>query len=292
MAMRRFYFPAPKKLGGRKKRIYLIITAVLLVLLAFFAALLLRSANDQRTKVYILKGRESYETGDYENALLYLRRANADEKDIEAQILMADCYEAMGNYPRALETLRKLNTADPVVSGRIQAIEQRKMQEVQKQIVTVGGAELEIGTQTATLDGLGLTDLDLHDLRVLYALDRLSLQNNQLTDITALSELKGLDELDLAGNHIRDIGPLTDLSGLRVLNLDGNPLENTESLTSLRYLTSVSLVDTGIDRETVQTLAQSLPNCAIRFGSSEEIQMQLAGDVFNIKTSELAPLKT
>ena len=288
MAMRRFYFPAPKKLGGRKKRIYLIITAVLLVLLAFFAALLLRSANDQRTKVYILKGRESYETGDYENALLYLRRANADEKDIEAQILMADCYEAMGNYPRALETLRKLNTADPVVSGRIQAIEQRKMQEVQKQIVTVGGAELEIGTQTATLDGLGLTDLDLHDLRVLYALDRLSLQNNQLTDITALSELKGLDELDLAGNHIRDIGPLTDLSGLRVLNLDGNPLENTESLTSLRYLTSVSLVDTGIDRETVQTLAQSLPNCAIRFGSSEEIQMQLAGDVFNIKTSELA----
>ena len=128
MAMRRFYFPAPKKLGGRKKRIYLIITAVLLVLLAFFAALLLRSANDQRTKVYILKGRESYETGDYENALLYLRRANADEKDIEAQILMADCYEAMGNYPRALETLRKLNTADPVVSGRIQAIEQRKMQ--------------------------------------------------------------------------------------------------------------------------------------------------------------------
>lgn len=288
MAKKGLYFPSLKKFEGRKKKIYLIITAVLLVLLGFFAAVLLHSANERRTKEYVLKARESYETGDYENALLYLRRAGTDEGDTEAQLLMADCYEAMDNYPRALETLRKLNTADPVVSGRIQAIEQRRMQEAQKQIVTVGGTELETGTQSAMLAGLGLTDLDLRGLTVLYALDRLSLQDNQLTDIAALSELKGLDELDLSGNRIRDIGPLTELSGLRVLNLDGNPLEDAERLTSLRYLTSLSLVDTGTDSETVQTIAQALPNCAIRFGTSEEKQMRLATDVFNMNASELA----
>ena len=139
----------------------------MLLILAVVAIVLLHSANDRRTAEYPQKASDSYETGDYENALLYLRRADTDESNTEVLLLMADCYEAMGNYPRALEILRRMNTADPVISGRIQAIEQRKLQEAQKQHILIGGMELESDTQSVALDGLGLTNTDLQALRVL-----------------------------------------------------------------------------------------------------------------------------
>ena len=287
MAGRKESVPEDRRLKYRKKRVYLVIMVLMLLILAVVAIVLLHSANDRRTAEYLQKARDSYETGDYENALLYLRRADTDESNTEVLLLMADCYEAMGNYPRALEILRRMNTADPVISGRIQAIEQRKLQEAQKQHILIGGMELESDTQSVVLDGMGLTNTDVQALTVLYALDKLSLRENELTDIAFLSEFKGLDELDLTGNHIRNITPLSELSSLRVLNLDGNPVENCDALRMLRYLTSLSLVDTEISDEAIWALADVLQDCAIRFGTKGEEQVLLAGNVYPMNTTEL-----
>ena len=106
-----------------KKKTYLAITAVMLLMLATAAVLLLHQATERRAEEYTRKARESYSAGDYENALLYLRRIKDEDRNTEILLLTADCYEALENYPRALETLRKLNTADPAISNRIQSID-------------------------------------------------------------------------------------------------------------------------------------------------------------------------
>ena len=270
-----------------KKKTYLAITAVMLLLLAITAILLLHRANERRTEDYTRKARESYSTGDYENALLYLRRVNDEDKNTEILLLMADCYEALENYPRALETLRKLNTADPAISNRIQSIEQRKLQQTQAKMVTIAGVELSVNDQSAALEGLGLNDAQLQQLTVLYALDHLSLKDNQISDLTALGELKGLDELDLSGNQVRDIRALTKLESLRSLNLDRNPLTDCTELRTLRFLTNLSIVDTGVEEASVFTLAESLTDCAIRFGTSGEEKLFFTGEVFPLNTGEL-----
>ena len=271
-----------------KKKIYLVITVVLLLLLAVTAILLLHRASERRTEDYTRKARESYSAGDYENALLYLRRIKDEDKNTEILLLMADCYEALENYPRALETLRKLNTADPAISNRIQSIEQRKLQKSQAQMVTIAGVELSVSEQSAILDGLELNDAQLQQLTALYALDRLSLRDNKISDPTALSQLKSLDELDLAGNQIRNIRALTELSSLRTLNLDRNPLTDCTELGSLRFLTSLSIVDTGLDETAVYALAESLPDCAIRFGTAGEEKLFFTGEAFPLNAMELS----
>ena len=270
-----------------KKKTYLAITAVMLLLLAITAILLLHRASERRTEDYTRKARESYSAGDYENALLYLRRVKDEDENTEILLLMADCYEALENYPRALETLRKLNTADPAISNRIQSIEQRKLQQTQARMVTIAGVELSVNDQSAALEGLGLNDAQLQQLTVLYALDHLSLKDNQISDLTALGELKGLDELDLSGNQIRDIRALTKLESLRTLNLDRNPLTDCTELRSLRFLTSLSVVDTGVEEAGVYTLAKSLPDCSIRFGTSGAEKLYFTGEVFPLNAVEL-----
>ena len=270
-----------------KKKTYLAITAVMLLLLAITAILLLHRASERRTEDYTRKARESYSAGDYENALLYLRRVKDEDENTEILLLMADCYEALENYPRALETLRKLNTADPAISNRIQSIEQRKLQQTQARMVTIAGVELSVNDQSAALEGLGLNDAQLQQLAALYALDHLSLKDNQISDLTALGELKGLDELDLSGNQIRDIRALTKLESLRTLNLDRNPLTDCTELRSLRFLTSLSIVDTGVEEAGVYTLAKSLPDCSIRFGTSGAEKLYFTGEVFPLNAVEL-----
>ena len=270
-----------------KKKTYLAITAVMLLFLAVTAILLLHRASERRTEDYTRKARESYSAGDYENALLYLRRVKDEDENTEILLLMADCYEALENYPRALETLRKLNTADPAISNRIQSIEQRKLQQTQARMVTIAGVELSVNDQSAALEGLGLNDAQLQQLTVLYALDHLSLKDNQISDLTALGELKGLDELDLSGNQIRDIRALTKLESLRTLNLDRNPLTDCTELRSLRFLTSLSIVDTGVEEAGVYTLAKSLPDCSIRFGTSGAEKLYFTGEVFPLNAVEL-----
>ena len=287
MTARKNVSPVGRALGKKKKKVYLGITAILLMLLAIIALALLHSSAERRTADYVQRARESYNAGDYENALLYLRRVKPNEESTEVLLLMADCYEAMGNYPRAMETLRKLKTAEPVIADRIQAIEQKRLQEAQEQRVMVAGVEFESDAQSASLDNLGLSDAELQDLAVLYALDRLSLRGNQLTDISVLSQLRGLDELDLAENKIRELGPLSELSSLRVLNLDGNPIESCDALRTLHYLNNLSVVDTKIGEAEVYDLATLLPDCAIRFGTKGEERVLLAGDIFYLNATEL-----
>ena len=275
------------KTGTQKKRIYLVITACLLAALAAVAGALHHNADLGRSREYLQKARESYVSGDYEGALLYLRRIEGGETDTETLMLMADCYEAMGNYPRALEMLRRLNTSDPAVAERIQSIEQRRAEQNQEERVTIAGIELARSSRNAALDGRGITDADLPLVAELYALETLSLRDNQIAEIEILGRLGGLDELDLSGNKIQDVTPLAVLRDLRILHLDRNPIRECDALRGLTNLKMLSLCGTQIDEDALTRLAESLPDCAILCAVDETEQILLKNRKLALNSEEL-----
>ena len=65
-------------------------------------------------------------------------------------------------------------------------------------------------------------------------LKQLALNENNLSDITALSKIKNLEILWLESNKITDISPLKGLPDLKKLYIKGNPISNTGQIDELR----------------------------------------------------------
>ena len=272
-------------LGRRKRIIYLTVTAVLLFLLAVAALVLLGSINKNRTKEYLQRAQESYLAEDYEGALSVLRRLDTKESDV--LMMVADCYEAMGNYERALGALRQMNTSDQAIAKRIQEIEQKRADQDFVDGVTIAGIELHFGERSAILDGLNITDNQMSDISKLYSLDSLSLKNNKITDISSLASLGGLNELDLSENQIRSISALSELKSLRTLNLDYNPIVDCSALKDLPNLISLSVVGTDVEAERLQELATQLPFCAIRYTNGDTEEVLFGENSFRTDTEDL-----
>ena len=279
-----------KERKNRRKRIYLILTALAVLALAIAALVLIDTSSDTRYQEYMQKARDSYASGDYDGALLYLRRAQEHDPDNEETLmLMADCYEAQKNYEKALDTLRRMNTSNAAVSSRIQAIEQKRTQQSKAETIVIAGVEFDQNATDALLDSKGIGNEELKEISALYALDNLSLMDNRVSDIGLLSVLGGLDTLNLSGNQITDISPLAGLSQLRTLFLDDNPISDFTPLYSLSNLTSLSVSGTDIDEDGLKALAQALPSCAIRsdITAQEDTTLLLGGMSFSVSSSSL-----
>ncbi|MBR4472354.1 MAG: tetratricopeptide repeat protein [Oscillospiraceae bacterium] len=275
-----------KKTGNKDQR-YLILIAVLLVLLAVVAVSLLHYNGTSGPKEYTQKARECYAAGDYESALLYLRRGMEKESNTEGLMLMADCYEALGNYPKALETLRKMNTSDPAVASRILSIEQKRSKEQKAKLIVVAGCEFEEDTKDVVLDEKGITNEQLSEITTLYSLNSLSLKNNRISDISALSALGGLDELDLSGNQLSSVDALAALRELRTLKLDGNPIRDCRALAVLSNLNTLSLTETEVTSDCLEILTEALPFCAIRYTNEETEEVLYGGNCFHADVTDL-----
>ena len=271
----------------KRRKLYLILTAVILALLAVTAFVLLRNSSEAKAREYSQRARECYNNADYETALLYLRRAMAEGEDPELLMLMADCYEAMENYPRALETLRRMNTADPAIASRIQYIEQKRNSQTNAGRVSVAGLDFDRDTKSAVLDGKNITDAQLSEVAALYALESLSLRNNMLTEIGAIATLGGLDELDLSGNQIRNVNGLAGIHGLRSLNLSGNPITECSSLKELTNLNTLNLTNTSVSEDDLALLSEAIPHCAIRVTADNTEEILYGNNRFQADATEL-----
>ena len=81
-----------------------------------------------------------------------------------------------------------------------------------------------------------VTNLDISPLSGLINLERLSLENNGISDISPLIKLKELQVLGLADNTIEDLSPLAGLKGLWHLNLSDNSIKDFSPLAGLTNL--------------------------------------------------------
>jgi hypothetical protein len=102
---------------------------------------------------------------------------------------------------------------------------------------------VELDTSTANLES-GPGVIDLEGVECLTGLERLAMNNNDVTDLSPLRALAALEELSLVSTPVADLGPLADLTALEVLDLgnargldaprDLSPLSALQGLRELR----------------------------------------------------------
>ena len=126
--------------------------------------------------------------------------------------------------------------------------------------------------QKLSLKDNKLTDISaLKDLKGLTTLD-LS-YNKQLTDISVLKDLKGLNTLNLSNNKIADISALKDLKGLNTLNLSNNKIVDISALKDLKGLTTLDLSGNELTDINVLKELQGLTELLLRHNQLTDISV-------------------
>lgn len=282
--------PIRERLRRPKKQHVIIAVSAVLLLLLIISSILLATSDKREYGRYIKTAEQHFETGDFDGALSYLRRAAEIDMSEECMLLMADCYEQQGNIEKALQALRRLDFNKlEHVAQRISDLERQRQSLLDAQKITIAGQQFPPGTTGVVLDGQDITDEILNELKQLYSLDNLSLMNNSLVDISALSELGGLTTLNLSNNSIKDISPLSRLSALRTLYLDGNPVTDFSALKSLTNLSFLSIKGIEISASELESLSAALPSCAIYSNTAAEdvVDITLGGVTFKSDITEL-----
>lgn len=80
--------------------------------------------------------------------------------------------------------------------------------------------------ESLTIQGTDMSDWDLGALRKFKKLMKLTLQNNELTNIAWLKDLDQVTSLSLSGNRIQDISILLELPSLEIVSIEDNPLND------------------------------------------------------------------
>ena len=261
---------APRRGRADRRKAYVICTILASVFIIAMAVVLMSISDNRVYNDYMNQAQLLYYNKDYDGALSMLRKAAAKEKTDECLLLMAQCYENQGNYTKALEVLRTMDTKKTVVANRIESIESTRKSLSAAEMITIAGKQFRSNTTKLVLDNMGLEDSALEEVLQLYAVDSLSMAGNNLRDISRLSALGGLVTLNLSGNQISDLTPLTALPGLRTLYLDGNPISDFSPLTQITTLTSLSLKNIPITETQLSELSKALPSCAIHSDQAKE----------------------
>lgn len=279
---------ADRRKESRKKSIFFGM-AVVFVLLLILGVALRGAAAERRYQEHLRLAETCYNEGNYDNALGHLRYVAAERETEQIRLMMVDCYEAMGNYDKALELLRGMDMQNEGIRNRIAALENAKDLLRREGKVYIAGREYDGDTSSLVLRDTELSDEDLDRLSALYALSSLTLADDGLTDLSSLSGLGGLTMLDISGNGVRDLSPLSGLEGLRLLYLDSNPIDDFSPLYGLSSLTMLSIRNIEITEQQLTELSQALPNCAIHSETAvtEAKELTLGGATFREDVTEL-----
>ena len=253
-----------------KKRLILLVAGLAALLVLIPALLFLDPGGERQFRQTYQQAAAAYQSGDYDNALRLLRRAEELRHSDESMMLMVDCYEAQGNLDMALEILRQMDTGESRVSSRIASLERRRMQDQEAETINIGDRELRLDLSELDLSGAGLGNAVLPQLKSFRALETLNLSRNGVDDLQELKSLGGLTALDLSGNPVRDLGPLSTLSSLRSLVLDNTQVGDFTPLYKLSNLTALSLLGLEPEPEQLEALTAALPGCAIHTDGPEE----------------------
>jgi Leucine-rich repeat (LRR) protein len=112
----------------------------------------------------------------------------------------------------------------------------------------------------------GITDEQLAEMvtngKIPHNVKWLSLFDNQISDLTPLSELTNLETLSLVDNQISDLTPLSELTNLETLSLVGNQISD---LTPLSKLTNLQSLDLYTNKVTDITPLSNLTNLGGEF---------------------------
>lgn len=120
------------------------------------------------------------------------------------------------------------------------------------------------------LQQLSLEETDVTDVRPLAGLKqlrRLSLHHSQVIDVQPLHSLDAMEDLDLSCTRIADLRPLRALKRLQRIDLTGTPIDDLSPLKDLPQLRWLGLrEDKPALREQAQALRKDRPDLLISVG--------------------------
>lgn len=102
----------------------------------------------------------------------------------------------------------------------------------------IGAIQSMTQLETVRLTGNGIVNIyPIEYSNSRFTIKTMELNNNCITDITALASLQNVEEMDLSNNAIESVMPLMTLTSLKRLNLSGNNISESQ-IKDLRYALS------------------------------------------------------
>lgn len=112
--------------------------------------------------------------------------------------------------------------------------------------IKIAGKSYSVDLTSLSIDGMGLMDSDLKDIKYMTKLESLVLSNNNLTSIKFVKNMPNLKHLYIHNNEVSDISALKSLKKLEGFGANGNPISDISALSGLTKLTNVWLNDTKV----------------------------------------------
>lgn len=100
---------------------------------------------------------------------------------------------------------------------------------------------------TLDLKGKGLKDGDIENLKYMTKVSEINLSNNQLTDLSPVSELKALQKLTFHNNNVSDISFVKSLGSLTVFGAGNNGISDISPLADRIGLKELWIFDNSIE---------------------------------------------
>ena len=148
--------------------------------------------------------------------------------------------------------LRDAGRMGPVsgLPGEVQRGDQPRLKKAEVPSITIQGTEYSTDLMQLELNGLGLTDEDILDLKYMINLRYLNLDDNNLTDLSPVSGLTDLEQLNVYKNpDLTDLSPLAGLTGLRYVNFDSSLVTDYSFMAGMTKLEYVHLFDVQEDTD-------------------------------------------
>lgn len=271
----------------RKKKItYICLAAAAVIAIIGVVFALVHSSNAKRYEDYFNDGKQYFESGDYDSAVIYLEKAVSLKATDKSVLMLADCYVAEGKTDKAIALLEKYSDKSSAVKEKLDEL---KNGDASGGDVTIGDETFGADTTSIGLADKGLGSDGISDLARLKKLQSATLSGNKLTDISVLSGLGTLEVLDLSDNSITDISPLSGLTSLRTLYLDNNKITDFTPLYKLAQLTTLSIRGMDITEKQLKEIQDKLPDCRIHSEqASEDVEdITIGGVTFKSNVTQL-----
>lgn len=123
--------------------------------------------------------------------------------------------------------------------------------------VIIGGVTYSTSLKSLDLSGLGLTDISA--IKDMKALTYLKLDDNSISDISALSGLTNLKSLYISNNNISDASAVKNLKSLTNLSLYNNNVSDISPFMGLSSLYSLDLRENSVSDSDADKLGRALP---------------------------------
>ena len=211
-----------------------IIFSILIIVTAILIGLLHADAANEKTV--------AFEDENLYNQVKYSLGDKVKAFDNNKKTITVDIDEVTSlriNRVQSLDGIEQFTNLDTLTIGNGEGAEDENGDVVGKSAYKLEGLQKlkELGKlKDLSLTYCQLNDSDMDIIGSLNNMKKLSLSNNEITDVSKISGMVSLEYLDISGNKIQDINPLNNLRNITDLNVSDNDISDVSVVANMRAL--------------------------------------------------------